>query len=357
MTARDNEPPQDPAIGSPRSGRLVRLAYSTRDLPPAEQFGAWRQHCLPVIEMLPLPGAPQGYAASAEVWQLGRFALSRVVADAAGYRRTAAMIRRDGMDLWALTIAVSGSHSFRSEGVETVIEPGVPHVLSLARSFEGQREDIDWLCLFVQRDALPEFSALHAARGPGLLDPAFGPVLVGTLQSLLARLPEMTQADLPQIEAAIAGLLAGCRVPPSRETAGARRQAEDARRERALAVIDAHLASPELGPDLTCKLTGMSRSHLYRCFEPFGGIARTIQMRRLQRAHDVLEQSGSTAEIGRTGEAVGFTDPSTFSRAFRRAFGYAPSELLARRAAGQQDAAATPPGTSRTGLANALRRR
>jgi AraC-like DNA-binding protein len=80
------------------------------------------------------------------------------------------------------------------------------------------------------------------------------------------------------------------------------------------------------------KRSGISRSELYRCFAPIGGIARVIQQRRLRQAYRELVRADAPAWVSRIGEEVGFYDPSSFTRAFRREFGCTPSEVLTRRA-------------------------
>lgn len=346
--------PQDrsPMEAAPQAAALVpSVCYSTAGLPADQQFDAWRAHCLPVVEVTPAPGRRDGYLAAAEVWTVGRFALSRVVAEAAGYRRTAAMIRRDGLDHWVVNVALSGSHRFRSGGREALLEARVPHLFSLARSFEGEREDIEWIALFVPRDAMPERVGPLDPDASGPIEGALGALLGRTLERIVESLPRMTAGDVPKLEAAIAGLLAGCLVLPRVPEPPGNAAIEAARRARALAIIRRELGSPGLGPAEICKLAAMSRSQLYRCFVPLGGVARAIQAERLTRAHASLLAAGANADIGRTGESLGFPDASTFSRAFRRHFGYTPSQLVAPS---PEAGAPAPPAPGAWGLAAAL---
>jgi AraC-like DNA-binding protein len=70
----------------------------------------------------------------------------------------------------------------------------------------------------------------------------------------------------------------------------------------------------------------MSRSNLYRLYEDTGGIARYIQHQRLLEAHAVLADPASTQTISVIAEDLCFADASSFSRAFKREFGYTPRE-------------------------------
>jgi AraC-like DNA-binding protein len=114
----------------------------------------------------------------------------------------------------------------------------------------------------------------------------------------------------------------------------------DLRRRELLSSIKAHveqnLVVPEIGVDHLCGRFGLSRSALYRLFEPEGGLAAYIQQRRLIRAYARL-----TAPEMRDRRIIDvalesqFASDATFARAFRRQFGITPREV--RALAAEQD--------------------
>ena len=65
--------------------------------------------------------------------------------------------------------------------------------------------------------------------------------------------------------------------------------------EKALRFIDHHLASSDLSPALLEASLPLSRSSLYRLFEPLGGVGNAILQRRLDRSMKVL-LTGSAAK-------------------------------------------------------------
>ncbi len=73
----------------------------------------------------------------------------------------------------------------------------------------------------------------------------------------------------------------------------------------------------------------MSRSTLYRLFQPLGGIDGYIRRRRLAQAYQTLRTpSGRTGDyVYRVAQAWGFASESAFSHAFRRAFQLTPREV------------------------------
>ncbi|WP_442920266.1 helix-turn-helix domain-containing protein [Mesorhizobium sp. WSM4935] len=91
-----------------------------------------------------------------------------------------------------------------------------------------------------------------------------------------------------------------------------------------------HLSDRELTLELLMKELGMSRSRLYRAFHHAGGVARYIQRRRFLAARAALLRE-SHHRIHEIAYRYGFPLASDFTRAFRREFGYSPSEARDRR--------------------------
>ena len=92
--------------------------------------------------------------------------------------------------------------------------------------------------------------------------------------------------------------------------------------------IGQHLDSPRLDVSDLCRRFRVSRSALYRLFEPEGGLARNIQDRRLYRAFSqLLSASRQDSRILDLAIDAGFSSDATFIRAFRRVFGMTPGEV------------------------------
>ncbi|MFK2892412.1 helix-turn-helix domain-containing protein [Dyella flagellata] len=113
-----------------------------------------------------------------------------------------------------------------------------------------------------------------------------------------------------------------------RASHGVRAAARTAMLGRIKHYIDRHLHSGELAPEKILSSFPLARATLYRMFEDEGGLNHYIRNCRLRVAADELVRSRSIA-VAEIGHRLGFSGPSDFTRAFRRAYGVAPREFRA----------------------------
>lgn len=306
---------------STKPGHDGRFSVDTRDLPPAIRFDVWRAFWEPVVHVSTPHVDAQGFCGQAELRQLGRHILLRFQADAADYRRARSEGLRDGLDHWLLALRLA-----EADG-----EPAELLLGALSRGFGLRKLGGHWCGVLIQPESLPQLAPVFAtARLVPLSSPA-ARMLGGMLPRIAASANEINPKDAPRLEAALSSMLTACLMGLESQPASTRQQLEAARRARVIALVDGALDEAELSPATLVRRSGISRSELYRCFAPIGGIARVIQQRRLRRAYRDLTRADGPASVSRIGEAVGFYDPSSFTRAFRREFGCTPSEVLTRR--------------------------
>jgi len=174
----------------------------------------------------------------------------------------------------------------------------------------------------------PENDAFQAAM-PWLsgLDTPGGRLLRDHLLLLEAELPHMdTEQAARMAEATWAMVaLAAAKGVPRRVVAARPVVATQVARLHAL--IRTRLGSATFGPARLSQLSRISRSQLYRLFEPHGGVACFIQRERLAAARRALSDPCDPRSIREIAESVGLFDPSSFSRMFRRSFGVSPRQL------------------------------
>ncbi|WP_198374641.1 helix-turn-helix domain-containing protein [Neoroseomonas rubea] len=315
-----------------RSRAIRPLIVSTTGLPPHQQFEAWRDLCVPYLDT-GRPGTPpaSGFQASGMALPFESFMYYHAVLPPYDYSRTPARIRRDSLDHWIVAVCKRGTQRQRSGDDNIFFRPGVPYVLTMARAFEAEREgvEIEWQSLFLARDAVQELEPLLGASLNAPLEGPTGRLLASFLDTLRDEAEEFRATDLPHLAALTKATLAAALNSRCDSVEAARPQLEHLQLARIKRLIREKLGSATLGPARLCAMSGVSRSALYRLFEPLGGVARHIQRERLAAAYRFLSDPADRRGIAQVAEAVGFFEPSSFSRAFRAEFGIAPRDLRA----------------------------
>ena len=151
-------------------------------------------------------------------------------------------------------------------------------------------------------------------------------LLADYMSGLARNLSTMTQEQADALSEPTRLLVAACLAPRPDRTRNAEAPLSALMLERARQVVRDNMAAPEFGPTQLGQLLAVSRSKLYRLFEPSGGVTAFIQRERLNHAMARLSDPTDMRSVNVIALSTGFADHSTFSRAFRREFGVSPSE-------------------------------
>ncbi len=308
--------------------------FSTMGLAPHHQLAAWNGWFEPLFELVPgTSDSAAGFEAEARVWSLGPAALGQVRAPRLHAARRGHNLRRDALDHW--NIIVGGVETKLTHGGDAVIIPArTPFVISLGVAIESEREADERLQLYLPRDQFAGLAPiLDQTRGRPILG-ATGQLLADYLRLLYGSVPGLPQGDLARLTAPIQAMVAACIAPSAASQEPAAMQMDITRLEQVRRAIRNRMPSATLNAATLCRDVGMSRSQLYRLLDGEGGVAHYIQRLRLLACHAALSDASDTRSIAAIAEACGFSDPSTFSRAFRRAFQVTPSELRMAAKAG-----------------------
>ncbi len=105
----------------------------------------------------------------------------------------------------------------------------------------------------------------------------------------------------------------------------------EARRAEVLRHVRRHLSDPGLSVESTGRALNLSPRAVHAVFDgtdqTFGG---TVREMRLRKAMKLLTDPGRLRTVTEVADCVGFVDPSSFTRAFRRHFGSTPTEMRSR---------------------------
>jgi AraC-like DNA-binding protein len=240
-------------------------------------------------------------------------------------------IRAAPIDYWAVALVTRGQQ--RTRWGDTVVEsrPGNLRVYSPVQPYEEERTGIDITYVFVPRDALPGASDTLDALCGRSLDGAAAVLFAEFVASTSRALPAMGPDQVASLARAMRAMLGILAVFPAwqQETGGRTLQLKLLAHCEQL--IAEHLTSAALGVAKLARLSGASRSSLYRLFEPHGGVASYIQGERLRRAAAALGDPADLRKVSQIAASCGLFDHSAFSRMFRARFGATPSDF--RRAA------------------------
>ncbi|MER8042061.1 helix-turn-helix domain-containing protein [Streptomyces sp. NPDC094032] len=162
-----------------------------------------------------------------------------------------------------------------------------------------------------------------------------GALLASYLTGLRAHADRCDPAELPRLGSIgldlCAAYLAAQSGGPAALPAETRRQVL---RTRILAFVDHNLPDPELGPAAIAAHHHISVRLLHTLFreepETVGALIRRLRLERCRA--DLADRRLAHAKVGDIAARWGFRHPADFSRAFRRAYGMAPSDH--RRLAG-----------------------
>jgi AraC-like DNA-binding protein len=274
------------------------------------------------------PGAAARFCFHSVTYQFPRAAIASVESVAQTLNRGPAEIARGGGDQILIWLQVSGESDVNYAGREGRIRPGDVVILDYTREIFVRAPDFASIYVMIERNMVPPAFLAPSMHGTIFAaDSGPGRILYRGIESLFQTMDTLTLAEasaaLDGLVTMAAGMLEGDL---------ARRAAHDSSGDqlldKALAFIDRNLAKPDLAPALLEKSLPLSRSSLYRLFEPLGGVRNAILQRRLERAMRVL-LTGTSAKppLNAIARNHGFSSEEQYSRAFRARFGSTPYQF------------------------------
>jgi AraC-like DNA-binding protein len=302
---------------------FASLDFDSKVLPVGRQFATFASA---MVNFAVSRDAEGPFAATAKVWRVGALMLTEAMVDPVLYDRDMVRIAADQVDHLYVNYHLSGGADFDDgEQVRRVDEGGLL-VIDMRQPSRMAAHDRHIISVAIPRHLLlPRLEPFdpHGLIAHGGLVPLLG----STLRAICAALPETPATQAALVERLIVDLTAEALGDALRAAETVSRR-EESLRMRVRAYLDANLGEA-LDVAAICRELGVSRSRLYRVCNGGGGVVRLLQQRRLRRMRALLEDRGETRPIGELAEAMGFRDKSHFSRAFKQAYGIAPSVFRA----------------------------
>lgn len=317
---------------TPEAG-LPYYFLTTSGLPPDEAFERWRTLLAPMYAVSPItPSAPLpfgsniAYPISDLVTHRTLLSTQRLQRDRrrveAGPDHYIAQLYRSGRFLGT----VAGKPISASRGTVTFI--GRRHLL------DGLLDRADAIGIAVPCDRL---HGLPLEKHDLVFDVARNRLLAARITDIYRRLPTTRANEAPALADAFVSFLRRLLDPSQAKDVLDGRELDGGVMALARMIMQANLSRPDLSPEFIAEQMLISRSKLYRLFEPEGGVMHVVQGERLEAVRDALADPMEMRTLGRLAEVFGFSSLSHLSRSFRKRYGIPPQAWRGERQAAQRN--------------------
>lgn len=322
----------------PEASKPSRLIVPN-GLPGEHRFTTWRDYVATMWDIaVDDLDATKRFQVSADMFHLGTAIFAQSAVSGHSLRRTPSIVARAGVDHIAMQLRLRGTQTGQVKGDTVMVMPGDICFFDALCTYTATSTDYEVISVTMPRGLFTSF--LEDSMSPHALvlrgDTPLGSLLANHIVAVMKMALTLSAVDAIAAAAGTAALAAACCSP----LLGSRSRLPAAAVPAVLLGIRNHietyLGSADLTAEGIAKRFGLSRSALYRLFEPLGGVADYVRKRRLARAYADLGRTATAKvrpRISDVGSACGFESSAVFSRAFRREFGFTPRDM--QFAAGQ----------------------
>jgi len=305
------------------AGGVPTSRFDYRAFSAAERLPAFRHMTGSIYEVHAL-GKADAFRAEAVGYRVGDLVFNRVAFSPARFVRDQRHITGRTDDFLILQHQYKGSELLQMEQGIVRIEAGNLYLRDWSFAFDSRTTDMRLDSILIPRHRLHS-AVIHEPNNPVLsfsTSRPDGELLASLLSKLFTQLPRIALGEAEVLARAFLGFVDGllghrANDEPGR-TLGAMEQFLLIRlRQEGLSAAD------------LCRQFRVSRSRVYRLFEPHGGVHAYIKRARLERCYaDLLGADPEHTRISDVAFSWGFQDNSLFSRQFRAQFGRSPSDML-----------------------------
>ncbi len=302
--------------------------WSTSEAPRAVQFHRWRELiCEAFLDLTPESDLRDGFAGTVIQRSLGDLSIARIDSQRQRVRRTDRDIERATQRGYYANFQLRGTSLTTQHGRSTVLRPGDLALVETTEPFALDfRDDFRQLSFYVPaqlldeqvRASVPTATRIATATGVG-----------AAIRHALLALDAGNLAEVTANRLAIhtCGLLAVIVDQPEADATTPVRH--DRLHAAAIADVDDHLTDDDLSAAATAHRLGVSVRLLYAVFAGRDfSFAAEVRRRRLDCAwRDLQDPAKSHLRVIDVAVEAGFTDVTSFHRAFRRAYGCTPARL------------------------------
>lgn len=310
---------------------VMNAVFSVNGLPARQRFPIWRESLASIFDIERLSNTPMnGFQGELDALFFGGLFVSRTKSVSQLWERSSRTIARDGMDHFMIQLFEHGGMKIKGDGGDRTIRPGQIVVYDLREDSLSETTDFTNLSLILPRSVLEPFLRAPDDQHTRVLserEPLVA-LLREHMLSIMRHGPRMSASEAREVAPATAAMVAACLNSDLEDRDGLGEGVGRTMVSLLKSHIEDHLTDRALTTDRLARDFGLSRSKLYRMFQPLGGVASYVRERRLRYAMAVLmdaDQAGTPIYLIAT--RAGFGDETDFSRAFRRRFGCTPRDV------------------------------
>ncbi len=319
----------------------MTVRISTRQVPAAERLAYFREFTRGLSGAVDVRAAERDVAVSLSLTRLGPVTVVAVTTDRVELEigRPRRLIQRSDPESYRLLFNVSGRAGVCQAGTEAELRAGQMALYDTSLPLHGWRRPAGaggrLLMLGVPRALLPvppdtarRLLAAPIPAGPG------SRLLAVALRQVAKDAPAYRTADGARVSGVLVDLLAVAMAgPPAGPASGAPPGLAEAHHRTLVlqvrAFVERHLDDPDLSPGTIAAAHHVSVRTLHRAFQRDGtSLGDHIRHRRLDRCRrDLADPARATQPIRAIAARWGFADHAHLTRAFRAAYGMAPSDF------------------------------
>lgn len=305
------------------------MAWSVSSDDQADAFEIYRDSLRDIYEATEVAdNGRTGFINKARATRFGASVIGRGRSVAQTFVRTPATVRQSGLDHVSVVVNMTSSAG-DFDGHNVSSSAASVQFRDLSKPSSSRSEIIDVVNVMAPRHLVPSWllgRRFHGLTLPG--DSAGGRLVAShllTLSDVSDQLSEEEgEAAVEAIFVIAERFLGHASEPSPMQTDAIQRTI----RRRAVHVFDtlSHRSQPSV--EDVAKAIGVSRSSLYRAFEPMGGVLTYVRHRRLARVYAALRIGGpQPVSLDVLATQQGFASAAQLSTAFRERFGFAPQDV------------------------------
>jgi AraC-like DNA-binding protein len=304
--------------------RVPSQHFDYRNYRPDERLAAFRQLVAPLYNVWAL-GDPAEFEVDATGHRVGELIFHQVRFSPARFRRGPEHLRGSNEDFLVLEALLTGEQRLVTPHAHLRLLEGHVYLRDWAHEFEAYATAMRLNSIMIPRHLLKGSASMSPRNSlvSWALTEGHGRLLSMLWSQLLAEFAEASPAEAQNLCDAFLGFVDGLLGEGSKAeplpTLGAMQQ-----------YLNSRLRG-DVGIEKLCAHFHVSRSKVYRLFEPLGGVCHYITRSRLERCYtELLTADPSRVKVADVASSWGFTEASSFTRSFRSRFGTPPSQVLGR---------------------------